>query len=355
VAFVNGWLLSVRDRNLIAQRFDPSGLTVAGKPVAIAQSIDWYPGRFVGAFAAGAETLVYQHAAQPRRQLLRLDPGDARPVAIGEEAFIANSTVSADGRQAIVDRFDATTNSSDLWRVDLGGGTSARFTFTARGTMDDTALFSPDGERVALTELDAGGSTRSWIQPTGGGTKEGLLPDSDRDFVYLTDWSRDGRTLLISPQRMETGQDVEVLHLDGDRKPVPLVHGPSAESAGRFSPNGRWVAYQSDESGRPEVYVTSYPAASAKWQVSTEGGSSPSWSADGRQLYYLAGGRVVAAAVHDGASFSAGAARPVDALGDRIVEFSVARSGRIVAVREIDPGKPPLTIVRNWQQLLSGK
>jgi hypothetical protein len=86
-----------------------------------------------------------------------------------------------------------------------------------------------------------------------------------------------------------------------------------------------------------------------------QGGSSPSWSADGRQLYYLAGDRVVAAAVHDGASFSAGAARPVDALGDRIVEFSVAHSGRIVAVREIDPGKPPLTIVRNWEQLLSGR
>ena len=345
VAFVNGWLLSVRDRNLIAQPFDPNQFAVMGKPVAIAQNIDWYPGRFVGTFAAGAETLVYQHAAQPRRQLLRLDLGDARPVAIGEEAFIANPAVSADGRQAIVDRFDATTNSSDLWRVDLGGGTSARLTFTARGTMEDTALFSPDGERVALTELDAGGSTRSWIQPTGGGTKEGLLPDSDRDFMYLTDWSRDGKTLLFSPQRMETGQDVEILHLDGDRKPVPLVHGPSAESAGRFSPNGKWVAYQSDESGRPEVYVTSYPAATAKWQVSTEGGSSPSWSADGRQLYYLAGDRVVAAAVHDGASFSAGAARPFDALGDRIV----------VAVREIDAGKPPLTIVRNWQQLLSGK
>jgi hypothetical protein len=103
------------------------------------------------------------------------------------------------------------------------------------------------------------------------------------------------------------------------------------------------------------VYVTNYPAATAKWQLSTEGGSRPSWSADGRQLYYLAGDRVVAAAVQDGASFSAGAARGVEALGDRIVDFSVARSGRIVAVREIDPGKPPLTIVRHWEQLLSGK
>ena len=217
--------------------------------------------------------------------------GDARPVASGEEAFIANPAVSADGRRAIVDRFDSTTSSADLWMLDLGGGTGARLTFTARGQMDETALFSPDGERVALTGIDDGGVTRPWIQPTGGGTKDGLLPDSDKVFIY-----------------------------------------------------------QSAESGRPEVYVTNYPTATAKWQVSTEGGSKPSWSADGRQLYYLAGDRVVAAAVHDGASFSAGAARGVEVLGDRIVDFSVARSGPVVAVREIDPGKPPLTIVRNWDR-----
>jgi tricorn protease-like protein len=173
--------------------------------------------------------------------------------------------------------------------------------------------------------------------------------------MYLTDWSRDGKALLTSPQRRETGQDVEVLQLDGDRRPVPLIHGPSNEGYGRFSPNGKWVAYESDESGRPEVYVTSYPAATAKWQVSTGGGAKPAWSADGRQLYYLAGDRVVAAAVNDSASFSASAARPVEALGDRIVDFNASASGRIVAVREIDPGKPPLTLVRNWQQLLGEK
>jgi Tol biopolymer transport system component len=355
VAFVSGWLLTVRDRNLIAQRFDPDRLLASGKPVAIAQNIDWYPGRYVGTFGAGAETLVYQRAARPRRQLLRLDGGDARPVAIGEAAFTAGPAVSPDGRRAIVNRFDPATNGSDLWMVDLVGGGTARLTFSARGTMEDTALFSPDGERVALTGIDAAGVTRSWIQPAGGGTKQGLQPDSDTDFVLLSDWSHDGKTVLISPQRSKTGLDVEVIHLDGDRGPVPLVHGPSDESGARFSPNGKWVAYQSTESGRPEVYVTSYPGATAKWQVSTEGGISPSWSADGKRLYYLAGDRVVEATVRDGESFSAFAAQPVEPLGDHIRDFSVAQSGRIVALREIDPGTPPLTIVRNWVELLNGK
>jgi Tol biopolymer transport system component len=354
-AFVDGWLLTVRDRNLIAQRFDPKGLTASGKPVAIAQNIDWYGGRYVGTFAAGASTLVYQHAAQPRRQLLRLDPGEARPTAVGEEAFLANPAVSPDGRRAIVDRFDPTTNSADLWMVDLEGGASTRLTFTARGQMDETALFSPDGERVALTGIDPGGVVRAWIQPAGGGSREKLRPDADMDFLYLTDWLRDGKTMLVSPQRLQTGSDIEVVHLEGDRKPAPLVHGPADETGARLSPNGKWVAYDSNESGRSEIYVTSYPGATAKWQVSTEGGSSPWWSADGRQLFYLAGDRVVAAAVRGEGSFSASPARPVEALGDRIQAFAVSRSGRIVALREIDPGRPPLTIVRNWEQLLDGR
>jgi Tol biopolymer transport system component len=221
--------------------------------------------------------------------------------------------------------------------------------------MDETASFSPDGERAVLTGVDAAGVTRAWMQPVGGGAHEALRSESDTSFLYMCDWSRDGKTLLICPQRPITGEDVEVIHLDGDGKPVPMIHSPSSEEAARFSPNERWVAYESDESGKLEVYVTSYPAATAKWQVSTTGGSRPSWSPDGRQLYYLAGDRVVAATVHDDASFSVGAAQPVEALGDHIQDFAVAHSGRILALREIDAGRPPLTIVRNWEQLLSGK
>jgi Tol biopolymer transport system component len=354
-AFVDGWLLTVRDRNLIAQRFDPKALGVSGRPVAIAQNIDWYLGRYVGTFAAGADTLVYQHAPQPRRQLLRLDPGAARPAPVGAPAYLANIAISPDGRRAIVDRFDPTAAAADLWLVDLDGGESTRLTFTGRGAMDETGQFSPDGERLALTGVDAGGIVRAWVQPAGGGEKEKLRPDAETDFVYVTDWSRDGKTILINPQRPATGSDVEIVSVEGDHKPVPLVHGPANEGGARLSPNGKWVAYDSNESGRSEIYVTSYPGATAKWQVSTEGGSSPWWSADGRQLYYLAGDRVVVAAVHDAGSFSVSPAQPVEALGDRIQGFAVGRSGRIVALREIDPGQPPLTIVRNWEQLLSGR
>ncbi|MFA6954371.1 MAG: protein kinase [Thermoanaerobaculia bacterium] len=351
-AFVNGWLLTVKDRNLIAQRFDPGKLAVEGKPVAIAQNIDWYPARWTGAFAAGADTLVYHHGAQPKRQFLRLDPGESRPTPIGDTAYLSYPAVSPDGRRVIVDRFDPATISSDLWMVDLAEGGFTRMTFSNRGSMEESALFSPDGERVAMTVVDADGEWRSLIQPAGGGTQEALRAEGDKIYLQLCDWLRDGTSVLVSPQREKSGQDIEIIHLDGDRKSVPVIHGASNEDSASLSPNGKWLAYRSDESGRYEIYVTNYPAATAKWQVSTTGGTNPQWSADGQQLLYLAGDRVVAAAVREGASFSAESAKPLDALGDHIQSFGVSRSGRIVALREIDPGQPPLTIVRNWTKLL---
>ena len=350
------WLLTIRDRNLIAQRFDAGALEVKGKPVAIAQNVEWYGPRWQGTFAVGGDTLVYEHSAQPKRQLLRLDGLDARPFVVGDAEYYTWPALSPDGGRVIVNRFDPVTRGSDLWMVDLGGGPATRLTFDTRSFfMEESAVFSPDGQRIAVASAGPSGSFhfQLWIQPAGGGTRESLKIEAD--FFWIEDWSRDGKALLVTPQRRNTGYDVDIIHLDGDRKSVPLVHGDASEMGGRFSPNGKWIAYQSDESGRPEVYVTNYPAATAKWQVSTGGGARPFWSADGRQLFFLAGDRVVAAAVHEGQSFSASAPRPVEALGDKIVDFAVAQNGRMVALREIDPGKAPLSVVLNWQELLRGK
>jgi Tol biopolymer transport system component len=354
VTYVGGWLLTVRDRNLMAQRFDAGALESKGKPVAIAQNIDWYESRSQGTFAAGGDTLVYQHAAQPKRQLLRLDMPDGHTAAVADAGYFSNPALSPDGRRVVVNRFDEATHSSDLWMYDLAGGSATRLTFEARGMMLDSAAFSPDGQRIALATWD-GGASRVWIQPAGGGTRETLVPASG-DYNIVEDWSRDGMALLVSPQRSKTGLDLEVMRLDGDRKSTPLVHSSASEQGGRFSPDAKWTAYQSDESGNFEIFVTNYPAATAKWQVSTGGGTRPFWSSDGRQLFFLTPeGRVVATAVHEGDSFHADAPRIVEALGDKIIDFAVAQNGRMVALREIDSGQAPLSVVVNWQELLRGK
>ncbi|GAC1430526.1 MAG: hypothetical protein NVSMB68_02810 [Thermoanaerobaculia bacterium] len=354
MAYAAGWLLTIRDRNLIAQRFDPDALESRGKPVAIAQNIEWYPARWQGTFAVGAHTLVYKHASQPKLQLLRLDSVDGRAAVVADVGYVTIPAMSPDGRRVVMNRFDVTTRHSDLWIYDLAGGPAARLTFNASGGMGNSAVFSPDGLRIALVAADATGGARLWIQPAGGGTQETVA--SSDGYNAVADWSRDGKTLLLNPQRSKSGTDIDVIRLDGDRKPMPLVHSAAMEEEGRFSPDGKHIAYQSDESGRSEIYVTNYPGATAKWQVSTNGGIRPFWSSDGRQLFFLTPEkRVVVTTVHSGDSFSADEPRPVEAFGDKIVDFAVARNGRMVALREIDSGQVPLSVVLNWKELLRGK
>jgi eukaryotic-like serine/threonine-protein kinase len=353
VSYVDGWLLSTRDRNLVAQPFDVKTMTLAGKPVALTQNVEWYLGRWLGTFSAGSDTLVYRSVADPKRQLLLLDPKDGVARPTGEAGDFAYPALSPDGRRVVVNRGDRGMQGSDLWMLDTAGGNPVRLTFQAQGTMDDSALFSPDGLRLALVSTDKEGILRAWIQPVGGGAKERLRPDSDHDFVNLGDWSPDGKSILMFPQREGRGRDIEMVRLDGRLEQVPLINGPATEGTPRISPNGRWMAYSSDESGRSEIYVTDFPATNAKWQVSTTGGISPAWSADGGKLYYLADKSVVVAAVHEAGSFSADPARPIQELGDQITGFDVARNGRIVAVRELDSGVPPMTVVLHWQKSLT--
>ncbi|MEO6258964.1 MAG: protein kinase [Thermoanaerobaculia bacterium] len=356
-AYVDGWLLTTRDRNLVAQRFDADALVLKGRPAAIAQDVEWYVARFKGVFSAKGDTLVYHHAPRPLRKIMILDSAAPRAATSGDPAYLAFPSVSPDGRHLIVNRFDPAHRNSDLWLYDLDGTSNTRLTFGG-GNMESSAIFSPDNRSVAIFEYvaDAGATSRSAfsIQPAGGGTRESLSFTTG-SYIQVEDWSRDGRTLLITEQRDKSGNDIEVIHLDGDRKPLPLVQSDADEQGARFSPDGRWMAYMSNATGRAEVYVTNYPSASGKWQVSTNGGERPFWSADGKQLYYQENDHVVVAAVHDGPSFSADASHVVEALGDHIADYAVAQNGRIVALREIDPGSAPLTLVLNWRELLRGK
>lgn len=352
VAYVDGWLLFARDRNLVAQPFDLGSRSVEGKPVSLAQNVDWYVGRWLATFAAAGDTLVYRTSPNPRRQLLVLDPNATVAQPAGEPAAYSLPDVSPDGRKVLVNRGDPTAGGSDLWMLDLAGGNPVRLTFQAMGTMDDTARFSPDGQHIAMASSDTQGFVRAWVQPAGGGTKQMLRSESERDFVLVTDWTPDGQAVITVAQRPGRNQDIERIAVDGSRKPVPVVHETATEGFPRISPNGRWMAYQSDASGRFEIYVTGFPDGNAKWQVSTTGGTMPGWSADGKTLYYLAGRKIVGSAVHEGAAFSSDPPEPVPGVGDSITGFAVGRNGRIVAVRELDAGEPPLTVVLHWRSLL---
>lgn len=352
VALIDDWLITARVPNLMAQRFDSERLEVVGKPVPIGRNVDWYWARFHGLFAAGGSTLVFRRPPSPVMHFLRLDPGSDHPNEIREAGTYNALRVSPDGRSIIVNRFDASTRKSDPWLFDFDGGTWSRITFAAEAAGDDSAVFSPDGKRIAIAS-SRNVRTRMrelWTQPVGGAPHQTI--STGPNYVVATDWSRDGEKLLVSTQRSATGFDIEVVDANRGGAFVPVVKTSANEINGRLSPDGKWLAYESDDGGRTEIYVTNFPEATARWQVSTEGGRSPYWSADAGSILFLHQDRIMTAPVRAGSRFAVDVPRVHPLMGDRIAGFTVAANGTIVALRLIEDGTPPLNVVVNWQEML---
>ena len=343
-ALVDGWLITLRQGNLLAQRFDASSLSVTGKPATIAQHVEWYGPKFNASFAAGANTLIYQHARRPRQQFYYYDSEASSPVATGEPGWYSQPRIATDGKRFIANRWDPVEDGSDLWIYDIGGTAAARVTQVKNSGMDLMfGAFSPDGRRLGVSVETNNGTSQSWIQPVGGGANEPVATQGQ--YAHISDWSADGKTLLITVQGLSFSTTI-----DGTRKVVPLPRVDEA-IAGVFSPDGKWIAHDTYRSLN-EVFVTNYPAATASWQVSRNGGNSPFWSPDGGTLYFLSGGRIMAAAVHAGESFTTDAPRVVTTLGDHIAGFALSKSGRFLVLRELDAGTSPATVVLNWERLL---
>lgn len=351
VALVGDWLITARVPNLMAQRFDSRRLQLVGRPVPIGQDVDWYWARFHGLFAAGGSTLVFRRPPAPVMHFLRLDPGSDRPNEIREAGIYNAPRLAPDGRSIIVNRFDASTRRSDPWLFDFDSETWSRITFTAEAAGDDSAVFSPDGKRIAIAS-SRNVRTRMrelWTQPVGGTAHHTLV--AGPNYMVATDWSRDGGRLLVSTQRGTTGFDIEMVDPNRGGAFVPVVKTRANEINGRLSPDGKWLAYESDDGGRTEIYATNFPEATARWQVSTEGGRTPYWSDDG-SILFLHQDRIMTAHVRPGSRFAVDVPRIYELMGDRIAGFTVAANGTIVALRLIEEGQPPLNVVVNWQKML---
>jgi Tol biopolymer transport system component len=234
---------------------------------------------------------------------------------------------------------------SDIWILDLARGSWDRLT---SGGINWVPVWSSDGERIAFASNRSGPINIFWT-PTDRSSPAQQLTE-------LLTWpsplcpSPDGRTLIIEEQGQATGNDISVLPLTGDRKPRPFLHTPANETEARLSPDGGWIAYQSNESGRNEVYVAAYPGPGGRWQVSTDGGSAPVWSRDGRELFYRGGGNLMAAGVETRPKFRAGLPKPLFKLTN-LGDYDVAPDGqRFVMVRSRAEEDAPrsVAVVLGW-------
>ena len=252
---------------------------------------------------------------------------------------------------------DAQSASNDLWVMELARGTSSRVTFDPSN--DWFPLWSPDGARLFFGSARAG-VTRVFQKTVGGVGQDELVAERslpEAIATYPTDVSSD-RQFLLYQQNTARGYDLGVLPLSGDQKPSVFFATPFNEVQGRFSPNHRWIAYASDESGRFDVYVRPFPAASGQWKISDAGGMQPEWRRDGKELFYISSdGKMTAVPVTtDGATFAAGEARALfdvevpEPIPPFPTDYSVTADGQRFLVNTVvdQPTRPALTVILNW-------
>jgi serine/threonine protein kinase len=351
VQYSEGYLLYLRETVLVAQRFDPKSFKLSGDPKPVAEKLDYWNPRDLAAFTAAHGTLVFRHGSTPKTQPIWVDRTGKEVGRFGEPGVYGLPKPSPDGSMVGLARADPNTGRADVWMVDTSRNTVSRSTF-----VDGTNLayaFSPDAKRIVVTTLAGMASGGVWIQPTSGSGNQERL-ETPPAASSVASWSTDGRYIFLNVQNNATRYDIYYFDLNGDRKIAPFLNSPANERSAVLSPNGKWLAYESDESGRFEVYVTAFPDPGGKWQVSNGGGSSPSWSADGKQIYYENGDKLMLVPVQNAETFQFGApaALPIhlnefDALG------SVAPGERFPALKPLSGGQStPQEVILHWTATL---
>ncbi|HEY3204694.1 MAG TPA: protein kinase [Thermoanaerobaculia bacterium] len=349
-----GHLLFVRQGALLAQSFDHRSLKLEGEPLRVAEPLGYgNPPGYATFSVADSGVLAYVPGVSPNRELIWFDRGGKMLGSVGEPGIYVSPALSPDERRIAVGVRDLRAASADIWLFDLARGIRSRFTFDPAN--ETIARWSPDGSRIVFTSNREGFADFYEKSSTGAGEEKPVFR-SDQD-KFLTDWSQDGRFLAYHTPGPKTGWDVWVLPLSGDRKPIPFVQTEFTEAQGQFSPDGKWLAYASDESGIFEVYVRSFPAPGGKWQVSTSGGTQPQWRRDGRELFYLSeDGGLMAVEVKADSTFEASAPRPLfharfpTAAAPFGRTYSVRSDGqRFLVTRLMEEDRAiPITVVLNW-------
>ena len=349
-----GYLLFVRERTLVAQKFDVRSLILEGEPVPIGEGLGTGNLGLASFTASHNGVLVFRGGELAGTRLVWVDRSGKETAALDAPSDYRDTSLSPDGTRLVYD-ISSTATQGDVWTRDLVRGVSSRFTFDA--TSENSPHWSPDGRRIVYTSTAKGRGDLYVKDASGTRNAEPLLVNPDEK--YVSDWSADGRHILYTSRGDgDTGWDIWGMLVDGDRKPFPIVKTTFAELWATFSPDGKYIAYQSTESGRAEIYIHEFPEARNKWQVSTEGGVEPFWRRDGRELFYRTGQRVMSVPVQIGSTFTIGT--PVQLFQTRFATVTVraryrpAHDGQrfLVLAPLAREAEQPAAVVLNWTAAL---
>ncbi len=364
--YASGHLLFIRQGTLLAQKFDPDSPALTGSPFSVAEQVA------VDAAAAGNLAAVSASSAGPiayragsgsgQRQFVWFDRSGREIGRVGgpDASTPINPSLSPDGRRVAVRRL--VNGNSDIWLLDVARNVLSRFTFDP--AIEFAAVWAPDGSRLAFNSNRNGAFDLFQKSAAGAGVEDVLLVTPQ--LKTPGDWSLDGRFLLYRDVDPRTGWDLWALPLEGDRKPFPVVRTDFEERDGQFSPDGRWIAYQSNESGRVEIYVQPFggPEARArgKWQVSTTGGAQVRWRRDGKELFFIAlDDRLMAVPIRlapDGQGIDVGVPAPLfethiggaTAQGVGTQQYVVVPDGERFLMNTVtEDAVARITVVLNWK------
>ena len=361
-----GQLLFVKGNALFSQPFDPGGLKLRGEPAMVAANVSVLPAVRGAAFwVSETGTLIYRSGlglGDEKIVWMNRDGGHGSEAAA--QATYTSLRLTEDGKRAVVGRQDESdfTDLSDLWILDFERHATTRFTFGPE--WNACPVWSPDGRRVAFVSSRTGNLELYSKEVQSGGT-ETPLPTPSPEFKCPLDWSRNGQFLLFA--QSDGGVfDIWALPMSGSGKPFLVVGPPFDKPDAQFSPDGHWVAYTSNESGRYEVYLKAFqtgPDSGAVWQVSNNGGRAPRWRGDGKELYFAGlDNRLKAVPMRLTAQEGDPASVPQDLfgaaipgnLGENQYPYDVSSDGqRFLVEQSANPQtSAPLIVLVNWQTML---
>ena len=346
-----GYLLYLRDKTLVAQPFDGRRYTLSGEPRSLSDEVLYFPQvqRAVFSASTGQALIMQTGKGAYLSQLTWFDRSGKQVGTAGTPAWYNNVQLSPDRRRVAADQTDPDGRNIDVWVHDLARGATARLTFDP--ALDQTPAWSPDGKQV-LFNSNRSLDFRLYLKNADGSGSEQELFNFGSDTGNAWDWSRDGKFILI-----RKGNELWYLSWP-QRVAKALAQGRWTVRGAQFSPDGRWIAYSSNETGKMEIYVANFLSGNGKWQVSSGGGQEPRWRQDGKELFYLSpDGKMMAVPLATRASFEAGS--PValfqthrrQALSSQdFFTYDVSGDGqRFLVATQMDEGTPaPLSVLLNW-------
>ncbi len=354
-----GFLLFMREKSLIARPFDLQKEEFTGEGFPVAGDVG-FDGTYHSFSVSRSGVLIYSNLDPTRTQLVWMERTGKQLAASLKPGGYVDPYFSPDEKSLILGFQDPVTATTDLWITDLSRQNMTRFTFGSGNKY--SSLWSPDGKQIVFSASGRGTFNLYSKESSGAGTEQILLETSEAKFT--DDWSRDGKYILYENEDPRMKYDLWVLPMSGDRKPFLYLQTEFNEAKARFSPDGKWVAYASDDIGRSEIYVRAFPNARAgKWQVSTGGGDQPYWRGDGKELFYIApDGKLMAVEVATGDAFQPGVPIPLFQTGmtpavlvgsDRN-QYLAAADGRRFLINA-PPGEAafaPIQVIYNWHSMM---